>query len=138
MQYPAERRFRTKPDDGDEPIDKRTLPGTGQGAAPRVTGDVSEPELLDRRKLPTSRMQRDDVIDRDGTARARRRLPVDRLPAELAAVVGSPPWPRQKPGDVLRPSRPMTPPRSTRNGAVQAELTGFGRSRGCLGTFGER
>lgn len=78
----------TKLDDGHELTDERTLPGTCQGAAPRVTGDVSEPELLDRRKLLTSRMQRDDVIDGDGTARARRCFPVDRLTAELAAVVG--------------------------------------------------
>lgn len=64
------------------------MPGTGQGAAPGVTAEVSKTELLDRRQMLPSRMQRDDVIDRNGTTRARRRFPVDRLTAELTAVVG--------------------------------------------------
>jgi hypothetical protein len=64
------------------------MPGTRQGAAPGVTADVSETELLDGRQMLPSRMHRDDVIDRDGAARARRRFPVDRLTAELTAVVG--------------------------------------------------
>jgi hypothetical protein len=80
--------FGTKLDDGHELTDESTLPGTCQGAAPRVTGDVSEPELLDRRQLLTSRVQRDDVIDGDGTTRARRCFPIDRLAAQLTAVVG--------------------------------------------------
>jgi hypothetical protein len=64
------------------------MPGTRQGAAPGVTADVSETELLDGRALLAASMQRDDVIDGDGTARARRCFPVDRLTAELTAVVG--------------------------------------------------
>jgi hypothetical protein len=87
---PATRRVRTKLDDGHEPVDDRTMAGTRQGAAPGIAAEVGETELVDWRQMLPSRMHRDDVIDRDGTARARRRLPVNRLSAELAAVVGSP------------------------------------------------
>jgi hypothetical protein len=41
-----------KLDDGHELTDESTLPGTCQGAAPRVTGDVSEPELAGEGSLP--------------------------------------------------------------------------------------
>ncbi len=88
MQYPAERRVRTKLDDGHETVDDRTMAGTRQGAAPGIAAEVGETQLVNWRQMLPSRMHRDDVIDRDGTTRARRRFPVDRLTAELTAVVG--------------------------------------------------
>lgn len=117
---PATRRVRTKLDDGHEPVDDRTMPGTRQGAAPRIAAEVSKTELLDRRQMLPSRMHRDDVIDRDGAARARRCLEVDRLTAELAAVVGTSPELRHQPRDVHTPEVAMSPSRSTRNGDAQA------------------
>jgi hypothetical protein len=119
---PATRRVRTKLDDGHEPFDDRTMPGTRQGSAPGIAGDVGETELLERRARLAARMQRDDVIDGDGTTRARRCLEVDRLTAELAAVVGTSPQLRHQPGDVLRPGVTVSPPGSTRNGAAHARI----------------
>jgi hypothetical protein len=93
----------------------RTRPRARPGTAPRVTPNVSEPQLLNRRANLAARMNRNDVINRRRTPRTRRRLEVDRLPAQLAAIVRPRAQLRHQPCHMHPPKVPVSPTRPSRH-----------------------
>jgi hypothetical protein len=65
---------------------------------------VDEAELVDRRELIASGVERDDVVDARPARGARRSVEVERLAAELAGVVGAGAELGHETGDVSAPT----------------------------------
>lgn len=111
---------------------------TGAVATLGVTAVVSETELLERRELDATSMDRNDVIDARRAAGAGRSVELDRLAAELTEIVGTRTELRHQPRDVRAPGATVSSRRGRRHARTVARRAVEGVSRRRPGRASER